>query len=291
MNVLQVQSLNKSFSTGFRTSVQVLNNVSFEVKEGVVTGFLGANGAGKTTTLKCIFDLIRPTSGEVLFFGNQAFDLNVRKKIGFLPERPYFYEYLTGFEFLKFYGDLIDEMTKSELVSRIMEVLEKVDLIEAKDRALRDYSKGMLQRIGIAQTILGRPKLIVLDEPMAGLDPDGRAKLSQLIREVASEGTSVFFSSHLLHDVESLCKELVILKKGQIVYTGSLDSFLSRMDSGFEVVTENDGRRAVQEIKTQAELQEVLKTIVDKRQTLIEVKRLRPNLEEAFVRISFGEEE
>ena len=242
MSVIKVTELRKSFFSDFlRKETEVLKGVSFEIKEGIITGFLGGNGAGKTTTMKCLLDLSFPSSGQIEYFGKSGLSSEVKKRIGFLPEHPYFYDYLTGVEFLEFYGQLSVKMPKTEMHDRIEVLLKRVDLWHAKDRKLRGYSKGMKQKIGLAQALIHDPELVILDEPMSGLDPDGRQAMSEIIQEIAKKGTSVFFSSHLLHDVERLCDDLVILAKGEVVYQGSTHKFLDRVQQGYNLVYELAG--------------------------------------------------
>lgn len=240
MHVLKVRNLSKSFRTHFWSpSETILKDVSFSVKKGRVTGFLGVNGAGKTTTLKCILGLLRANAGFVEVLGGKVQSLEVRRKIGFLPERPYFYEYLSGREFLSFYAKLSmqdSNMTKDEIEERVTKYLEKVELIKSQDHFLRGYSKGMLQRLGVAQALIHNPELVILDEPMSGLDPDGRFIVKSLIREASSQGSSIFFSSHLLHDVEELCDDVVMMKAGRVHFEGSLDDMRSGYKNNYRLV-------------------------------------------------------
>ncbi|WP_413558407.1 ABC transporter ATP-binding protein [Bdellovibrio sp. HCB209] len=231
MSVLHVENLNKTFKGGlFEKDRQVLKDITFQLPESQTTGFVGSNGAGKTTTIKCLFDFIRPDSGKIHFFGSPL-DSNSKTRIGYLPERPYLYEFLTGMEFLKLHWNLCYGLSTKDFVERAHEALKKVDLFEAKDRRLRTYSKGMLQRAGIAQAILTRPDLLILDEPMSGLDPDGRAMVKDILREEQKRGATLFFSSHLLQDMEELCSRLVVVNKGKILYEGGLPEFMSEFQS------------------------------------------------------------
>lgn len=231
MAVLQVSHLNKTFKGGlFEKDRQVLHDVNFALPEGQTSGFVGSNGSGKTTTIKCLFDFVRPDSGEILFFG-KPLSSSSKIRIGYLPERPYLYEFLTGVEFLRLHWNLCYGSSLKDFYERAHEALKKVDLLEAKDRRLRTYSKGMLQRVGIAQAILTRPDLLILDEPMSGLDPDGRAMVKDILREEQRRGVSLFFSSHLLQDMEELCSHLVVINRGQILYDGVLNSFMAEFQS------------------------------------------------------------
>ncbi|MCB0393396.1 MAG: ABC transporter ATP-binding protein [Bdellovibrionales bacterium] len=283
---LYVNQLRKSFSKGWRDRTTVLNDVNFGVEGGKITGFLGANGAGKTTTIKCLFNLINRDSGQIDFFGKGEFTPEVAKSVGFLPERPYFYDHLTGREFLSFYGNLSKKWKSRDLNDRIVSLLKKVDLTAAADRPLRSYSKGMLQRIGISQAILNHPKLVVLDEPMAGLDPDGRFKLSGIIKEIAQSGTTVFFSSHLLHDVEVLCENLVILKDGGVAFQGKTNEFLGGLVSGFELVIRKAEVVEVRRLIDIQSAQSALHSSMKDGYSIESLKPIRPSLEEAFVRLS-----
>ncbi len=226
MQSLVVQNLNKVFKGGlFEKDKSVLKNVSFKVEKGVTTGFVGVNGSGKTTSLKCVLGFIHPTSGGVHFFDNQILNSEIKNKIGYMPERPYFYEFLKAEEFLKFHWDLggggrgFDEAC--------VEVLSRVNLLSSKKTVLRQFSKGMLQRVGLAQAIIKKPDFLILDEPMSGLDPDGRFLIKKIIKEEQSRGTTIFFSSHLLHDMEELCRDIVVIDQGQIIYQGELKKFLN----------------------------------------------------------------
>ncbi len=283
MNVLSVKDLKKSYKQGFiPKSTSVLKGLNFSVGGGTVTGFLGANGAGKTTTMRCILGLDHLDSGEVLFFG-QPLDVKARKRIGFLPERPYFYEHLTGREFLEFYAKLTSSWNRGVLRDRIDELLRRVDLTFAKDRALRNYSKGMLQKVGLAQALIHDPEFVILDEPMSGLDPDGRLALAELITETAKRGPAVFFSSHLLHDMERLCQHLVVIKDGVGIYEGTTDALLDRSGVEYEISYLNGGQKAARKVPTQDQVQPALKELINNGAAIVEVRRLRASLEEIFV--------
>ena len=229
MAALSVEGLNKTFRGGlFEKDRQVLRDINFSLAEGKTTGFVGSNGAGKTTTIKCLFDFIHPDSGSIKFFG-QPIDSEVKTRIGYLPERPYLYEFLTGTEFLKLHWNLCYGSQMKDFAERAQESLRKVDLLEAKDRRLRTYSKVMLQRIGIAQAILTRPDLLILDEPMSGLDPIGRHEVRDLIASLHDEGKTVFFSTHILSDLERVAFNIAFLSRGRIALHASQDELLDEI--------------------------------------------------------------
>lgn len=225
MSTLYVQNLNKSFSLGlFRKHKQILSDVSFEIESGKTTGFIGVNGSGKTTSLKCILGFITPDSGQIHFFEKKSeLGSDVKARIGYLPERPYLYEFLTAQEFLKFHWDLSGGGAGFQEAAA--KVLKKVELANVEDRRLRSFSKGMLQRIGMAQALLRDPEFLILDEPMSGLDPDGRLLIKDIIREERGRGRTIFFSSHLLNDMDELCDNLVVIDGGKMIFQGSQKEF------------------------------------------------------------------
>jgi ABC-2 type transport system ATP-binding protein len=286
MNLLQVSDLKKSYAKGFwGRRVSVLNGLSFSVPSGSITGYLGANGAGKTTTMRCVLGLDYADSGQIEIFG-QPMSIEVRKRIGFLPERPYFYDHLSGVEFLQFYAQLTRKWKRSVLKDRITTLLQQVNLEFAKDRLLRTYSKGMLQKIGLAQALIHEPELVILDEPMSGLDPDGRMALADVILQTAKQGTAVFFTSHLLHDTERLCDRLVMMKAGRTIYEGTTDNLLEASGLEFEVVYSAQGQPAQLKVDTVEQLQPALRKLMQDGAQIIEVRRLRATLEEVFVKMA-----
>jgi ABC-2 type transport system ATP-binding protein len=231
MFVLEVENLEKAVHRGlFQKDRAILKNVTFQLPYGETSGFVGSNGSGKTTTIKCILQFIKANRGNVKFFG-QPLSSEIKNKIGYLPERPYLYEFLTGLEFLRLHWNLCYGFSQGDFYERSIDSLKKVDLMAAKDQRLRTYSKGMLQRIGLAQAILTRPDFLILDEPMSGLDPDGRIMVKEILRGEHQRGVSIFFSSHLLQDMEELCSHLVVINGGRIIFDGEIKQFISQFES------------------------------------------------------------
>jgi len=225
--VLRIENLHKSFKTGFIPKrKKILKGLSIEVQAGEIFGYLGPNGAGKTTTIKCILGLIFPDAGKIELFGHPHLSLKAKEKIGFLPENPYFYDYLTATEFLRFYSD-ITLVKKEDKHSRISNLLDMVGLKHAADLQLRKFSRGMLQRIGLAQSLINNPTLVLLDEPLGGLDPVGRKEMRDVIVKLKEEEKTVFLSSHILQDIEMICDRVAILVEGEIINQGSLQDLIS----------------------------------------------------------------
>ena len=226
--VVKIQQFRKVFHIGFwGRRVTAVDGLSLEVQAGEVFGFLGPNGAGKTTTIKMLMGLIYPSGGTATLFGRPVGDPVAKAKVGFLPESPYFYDYLTGREFLKFYGHLFG-FFGATLEKRVDELLDLVGMTHARDLQLRKFSKGMLQRVGIAQALINDPELIILDEPMSGLDPIGRKEVRDLILRLKESGKTVMFSSHILHDAEVLCDRVAMIMKGKLVACGQVSDLIER---------------------------------------------------------------
>jgi ABC-2 type transport system ATP-binding protein len=251
MDAIFIEKLTKKYPSGWPgwPPITALTDLSLSVSRGEVYGFLGPNGAGKTTTLKILLGLMRATTGKAEVFGAPVGTVEVRKRIGFLPESPYFYDYLTSEEFLSFYGHLAG-LDRKEIRSRVSVLLETVGLCGVRNRQLRKFSKGMLQRIGLAQALLHDPELVILDEPMSGLDPIGRKQVRDLILSLRDQGKTVFFSTHIIPDVEMICDRVGIIIKGKLVANGRVDEL---MDEGHahsvEVVCEGINGEHLPEIK------------------------------------------
>ncbi|MFN3199600.1 MAG: ABC transporter ATP-binding protein [Bradymonadia bacterium] len=242
---LSVQGLSKIFDVGFlggmpvvgkwfrginvkgiAQGLKVVDNVTFEVRRGEIFGFLGPNGAGKTTTIKMLTGLIHPSAGSGTLLGHPLGDRQARARLGFLPEHPYFYDYLKPLEFLDFYGQLF-ALTARERRQRAEALIERVGLSHARGRPVRKFSKGMIQRLGIAQALINEPDLVIFDEPMSGLDPVGRKDVRDIILDLRARGCTVFLSSHILQDVEMVCDRVVLLNHGRVIDEGTLDDLLA----------------------------------------------------------------
>ncbi|HXH31685.1 MAG TPA: ABC transporter ATP-binding protein [Bacteriovoracaceae bacterium] len=259
--MIHFKNVTKIFKPDLLTQAfTALDQVEFLVPEGSMVGFLGANGAGKTTSLKIIMDFIRPTSGEVTFSKSLGTSkLDIFKNIGFLPERPYFYPNLTGQDFLLFMGSLSD-MPNPQIKTEIERWAPRFKVSHALTRELKTYSKGMLQRIGFMATVIHHPKLIILDEPLSGLDPIGRKELKDVIVEVHKEGKTVFFSSHIVPDIEEICDRVIFLKDGKLIYDGAVNSLLvNDRDKDYVIILQHeDSVRIRTPIKKRTELPDKL---------------------------------
>jgi len=235
-DIVCVNDVVKDFRPGFGLRPKrVLHGVSFSVRKGEIFGFVGPNGSGKTTTLKVLMGLIRPSSGSASILGSDVSETEFRHEIGFLPENPYFYTFLTAREILTFYAKL-SGMAEPRRGERVRELLEWVGLEHAADARLKTYSKGMLQRVGVAQALVHDPSVVFLDEPMSGLDPIGRKEIRDIVLRLRSEGKTVFMNTHILTDVEMICDRVAIIVKGQIRYQGIVEDFLDDDDMRSDVV-------------------------------------------------------
>ena len=234
---IEIQGLSKSYAVGFvrKTLKPALQPLHLSVEDGETFGFLGPNGAGKTTTLKLLMGIIFPTSGSARILGRDFHDPDVKKQIGFLPEQPYFYDYLSAPELLDYYAQLCG-VPSEERRKKIPALLERVGLSDAGKTQLRKFSKGMLQRVGIAQAIIHDPKVVFLDEPMSGLDPLGRREIRELIHELKDQGKTVFFSTHILSDAEALCDRVAVIHKGELRGIGVVEDLQSKTAVKSEVV-------------------------------------------------------
>src|SRR5580704_12512577 len=237
MPAIEILGLEKTYSVGFwrKRPKRALYPLQLTVEDGEIFGFLGPNGAGKTTTLKMLMGLVFPTSGTARILGRDWTDPSVKAQIGFLPEQPYFYDYLTAHELLEYYGQLSGVPAKHRK-QRVEQVLQQVGLRDVGGVQLRKFSKGMLQRVGIGQAILHDPKLVFFDEPMSGLDPMGRREVRDLMEQLKHEGKTVFFSTHILSDAEALCDRVAIIHKGELRGVGAVADLTSSVHGKVEIV-------------------------------------------------------
>ncbi len=303
MTVIHIEKLTKDFQVGFwkKRPVRALENLNLKVEKGEVFGFLGPNGAGKTTTLKLLMNLIKPSSGFAQILGEPVSSVSMRRRIGFLPENPYFYDYLTAREFLRYIGGLF-QMRGSHLKARVEHLLQSVGLSASGDLQLRKFSKGMVQRIGIAQAIINDPEVVFLDEPMSGLDPLGRREVRLVINSLKERGVTVFFSSHILPDVEALCDRVAIMNRGRLQAIGALQDILKVKIEGHEIILVNRGENLAAQLgklcdniqsigdrlhiraTSGGQVESVLACALARGATLISANPIRPSLEDYFFR-------
>jgi ABC-2 type transport system ATP-binding protein len=300
-NIVEIENLTKDYEVGFwrKKKVRALEGLTLNVAPGQIFGFLGGNGAGKTTTIKILMGLLFPTSGSARILGSDISNVGMHKRIGYCPENPYFYDYLTASELMKYFGELFG-LDQPERSSRSSELLAKVGLDEKDwNKQLRKFSKGMLQRVGLAQALINEPEIVFFDEPMSGLDPIGRREIRELIIELREKGTTVFMSTHILSDVEALCDEVAILRGGKLTAKGNLDELLATQSDRqtYEVSLKNikpeqlsEGYAAVPNaagvtvnVSEEAEIEKVLSEARAAGGRLVSVQILRQSLEELFV--------
>ncbi len=248
---VEIKDLSKDYETGFwkKKRVRALDNLTLNVRPGQIFGFLGGNGAGKTTTIKTLMRLIFPTEGSAKILGHDIADVQMHRRIGYCPENPYFYDYLTARELMNYFGELFG-FGAAKRKEKCETLLDAVGLAE-KDRSkqLRKYSKGMLQRVGLAQSLINDPEIVFMDEPMSGLDPVGRREVRELIAGLRLKGTTVFMSTHILSDIEALCDEVAILRGGKLAASGNLNELLAT-DNGsraLEISVQNVTADAIRE--------------------------------------------
>ncbi len=307
-NVIEIEGLTKDYETGFWTKkkTRALDGLDLTVSAGQIFGFLGGNGAGKTTTIKILMSLIFPTSGSARILGRDISDTAVHSRIGYCPENPYFYDYLTAVELMAYFGRLLG-LDKATSDSRSADLLRRVGLDERDwNKQLRKFSKGMLQRVGLAQSLLGEPELVFMDEPMSGLDPVGRREIRELISGLRDEGVTVFMSTHILSDIEALCDNVAILRRGRLAAAGRLDELLTREGESqiFEVSVKGvDAERlrgalaevtgvslsvkpsgAVIEVPDENDVERVLSISRSNGGSLVSVQPVRQSLEELFIK-------
>ncbi|HEX6187315.1 MAG TPA: ABC transporter ATP-binding protein [Pyrinomonadaceae bacterium] len=303
MPVVEIENLTKDYEVGFwrKRKVRALDGLTLKVEPRQIFGFLGANGAGKTTTLKLLMRLIFPTAGRASILGQDINDITMHQRIGYLPENPYFYDYLTPREFLNYCGQLFD-LDSAARKRRAEELLTRVNLDQKSwNRQLRKLSKGMLQRVGLAQALVNDPEIVFLDEPMSGLDPVGRREVRDLIATLRTEGKTVFMCSHILSDIEVLCDNVAILKQGRLAHAGSLDELRARESNLIEIVAAGANEAVLREnlagsaqvlidaggiriqVQNEREIDRVIGAVRKANGKLVSVQPVRQSLEELFL--------
>ncbi|MGB7203720.1 MAG: ABC transporter ATP-binding protein [Pyrinomonadaceae bacterium] len=305
---VEISNLSKDYEIGFwrKKKVRALDDLTLNVRPGQIFGFLGGNGAGKTTTIKLLMRLMFPTQGSAKILGRDIADVQMHKRIGYCPENPYFYDYLTASELMDYFGQLFGYDVKKRS-ARSGDLLTAVGL-EEKDwkKQLRKYSKGMLQRVGLAQSLINEPEIVFLDEPMSGLDPVGRREIRELIAGLREKGVTVFMSTHILSDIEALCDEVAILRNGELAASGNLSDLLANtgeqraLEISVQGVTADAIRERVEfiagaslsqkpngvliQIIDESDIEAALKITRDASGSLISIQPVKQSLEELFVK-------
>ena len=299
MTAIQTSKLGKVYTTKLTRKVVALQDLDLEVKRGEIFGFLGPNGAGKSTTINLLMNLIGPTTGEASLLGIPVTEASSRKNLGYLPENPSYYGYLTAKELLAMVGK-IHGLDGGRIQRRSMDILELLDLPTEKRRTISGFSKGMMQRVGLAQAIFHDPEVLILDEPMSGLDPPGRKLVADLMLRLRDQGKTIFFSTHILHDVEVICDRIGIITNGQLRFSGSLVEVISESFSSYEVALRRVSSEQVKTLKDKgfspktsedkvkvevpkAEIGAFVDTFVDQGMELAAIEPRRFTLEDFFM--------
>lgn len=312
-HIVEIENLSKDYEVGFwkKKKVRALDDLSLQVAGNQIFGFLGGNGAGKTTTIKILMSLIYPSEGTAKILGRDISDAQMHRSIGYCPENPYFYDYLTARELMNYFGELFG-LDAARRKVKTEELLTRVGLDE-KDwkKQLRKFSKGMLQRVGLAQSLINDPQIVFLDEPMSGLDPIGRREIRELIAELRDQGKTVFMSTHILSDIEALCDNVAILRRGKLAATGKLEDLLtaSGETQSFEINIKNASKEQIQpqiamiagaeifakpnganvQVNNESDIETVLRIVRNCGGKLVSVQPVKQSLEELFVRETGGE--
>lgn len=284
MQALEITNLVKTFKGKKGAKVEALKDVNISVGQGEVFGFLGPNGAGKSTTIKCLMGLIKPTSGNATIMGREISAPDARKSVGYLPENPAFYDYLTAEEYLLFVGRVF-QMSEALLAQRTEEMLKLLELWEARKRQMRSYSKGMVQRVGLAQTLIHDPDVYILDEPMSGLDPIGRALVKDIILNLKKRGKSIFFSTHITDDVEKVCDRVGVINNGQILVVDTVESILERGVEGYAVHVRDINGQEKNLFVDKADLQLFIQQSLSNQQSIEMIEPRRKDMEAFFLEI------
>ena len=280
-HLLEVKDLYKSFKKHFWSSQDlILKGLNFSIPQSSATGFLGANGSGKTTTFKCLLELIKKDSGQIDFFGS-SLSLKNRDRIGFLPERPQFYENLTAKESLFFFSSLIQPLS-SVLRARIEKGFKTLGLYEWRDKKLKTFSKGMLQKVGILQALVHEPDLLILDEPFSGLDPESRFIVVELLEERMKKGCTLFFSSHIFQDIEKICDRLLVIKEGELIFKGDLSQLPSSQSERHRISYLLKGKKQHIMLSSREESQKKLKNLLSEGAAILSIDNEGIHLEQKY---------
>ncbi len=307
-SIIEIENLSKDYEVGFwkKKKVRALDGLNLRVEGGQIFGFLGGNGAGKTTTIKILMSLMFPTTGTARILGSDISDVKMHRKIGYCPENPYFYDYLKASELMNYFGELFG-FNAAKRKQKTAELLTKVGLDEKDwNKQLRKFSKGMLQRVGLAQALINEPEIVFFDEPMSGLDPIGRREIRELIAELRDNGTTIFMSTHILSDIEALCDNVAILRKGKLAATGKLDDLLTQSGETqqFEIVLKGVSAESLRneianvagatisakanganiQVLEENDIEKVLQISKNAGGSLVSVQPVKQSLEELFVR-------
>jgi ABC-2 type transport system ATP-binding protein len=288
MYAIEFTELSKVYRGKKGLTVNALKSMSLQVSQGEVFGFLGPNGAGKSTAIKVLLGLIRGTAGCASLMGVDVNDGSARLDVGYLPENPAFYDFLTGEEYLRFVGRSFG-MDPSRISSQTVEILRRLELWEARKRPLRDYSKGMVQRLGLAQTLIHDPTVYILDEPMSGLDPIGRALVKEIIRELKERGKTVFFSTHITADVEAVCDRVGVINKGILLTIDSVANILNRGVEGYVVQLSRKDGLIDEQLVAKVDLQAFIERSISERWCIERIEPKRKDIEAFFLEMVAAE--
>ena len=285
--MIEFQNITKKFKENFWSKGYLaVNDVSFKINEGDLVGFLGANGAGKTTLIKILMDFSRQSDGKIQFSTLMGKNSNeIRASIGYLPERPYLYPHLSGREFLNYVGSL-NSIPKTKLENEILNWTSKLQINHALDKKTKEYSKGMLQRLGFVSCLIHNPKFLVLDEPLSGLDPIGRRDFKKILVELNKGGVTIFFSSHVVSDVEEICNKVIFIEKGKLVYEGNIDSLLMKHSNDlYTVKTIENDKINVNHVSKDGK-DSFIRKMIDNQIEIIGIEKEKVSLEEIIYKIN-----
>jgi ABC-2 type transport system ATP-binding protein len=284
--MIEFNNITKKFKKDFwGIEFVAVDDVTFKIEVGDLVGFLGANGAGKTTLIKILMDFSRQSSGQIKFDESMGKDLNeIKASIGYLPERPYLYPHLTGREFLEYVGK-INSLNSQDLERLILFWASKMQIAHALEKATKEYSKGMLQRLGFVSCLIHNPKLLVLDEPLSGLDPIGRRDFKKILQELNQSGVTIFFSSHIVSDVEEICNKVIFIEKGKLVYEGNIDALLMKHSNDIYIIKTLVNNKIELVSLNRQEKNDFLEKMHSQKNEILEIEKEKISLEEIIYKI------